>query len=136
MRELPRDTASYRRLHEMMAGAARSQLLSTALSLKVFDALDSKKFRDAAQTAKTLGTHSENTRYFLDALTTLGVLEKRNGSYRNLPLAEKFLRSDSEYYLAPLFSLVKEMSVDSLTEIETLVRNGPMSEGAQMEFSG
>ena len=132
MKELPRETSSYRQLHEMMVGAARSQLLSTALSLKVFDMLDGQNYRDAAGVATALGAHPENTRHFLDALTVLGLLEKKSGSYRNLPLAEKFLRSESEYYLAPLLSLIKEMSVDSLTELESLVKNGPLPANEQI----
>jgi predicted O-methyltransferase YrrM len=126
MKELPRDPLSYRPLHEMLIGATRAHLLKSAMSLRVFDVLEPDTFKSGADVAEALGTHPGNTGHFLDTLTTIGLLEKRQGSYRNLPVTEKFLTSGSAYFIGALFSLVRQMSVDSLANVEELVRNGPL----------
>lgn len=135
MKELPRNTLSYKPLHQMMIGATRSRLFTSAMSLGIFDALDTNRFRSAVDIALTIGTHSDNTGHFLDTLVTIGLLEKHQGGYRNTELAEKFLKSESEYHIGPLFSLVKQMSVESLADIEQLVRKGPLAQEQQANIA-
>lgn len=125
MKSLPKDLTTFKPLHDMLIGATRARLLETGLSFKIFDYLEQGSYRTDAEVAAQMGTHPVNTRHFLDSLTTIGLVEKRRGSYRNLHATEKFLKTTSEYYVGPLFTMIREMSVSSLDNIEELVRKGP-----------
>lgn len=125
MKSLPKDLTTFTPLHEMLMCATRSRLLETGLSLQIFDCLEQDSYRTGAEVAAKIGTHAVNTRYFLDSLTTIGLVEKREGSYRSLPATEKFLKTTSEYYVGPLFSMIRKMSINALGNIEELVRKGP-----------
>ena len=123
MKQMPLQVPSFRPLHKMLTGAISSRLLQGGLNLKIFDAL--QDWRTAEQTAAELGTDTANTEYFMDALTNIGLLEKRRGRYRNMPLTNQYLSSASEYYAGDLFAMIRQMSIDPLDHLEDLIRKGP-----------
>ena len=123
MPSLPMEPQSFRPLHEIMVGQIRSRLLQAGLDLKVFDLLG--EFRTAAEVAAAMNAHQANTRLFLDALANLGLVDKEKEQYRNAPLAAQFLSSGSSLYLGPLLSMVKQMSLDTLNDLEERIRRGP-----------
>lgn len=122
MTSLPMETTSFKPLHDMLTGQIHARLLQAGLTLKVFDVLSAGRTADEA--AAEMGTHKNNTRFFLDAMTTIGLIEKKGGRYRNAPLAQHYLVSDAPVYLGPLFQLIQASSIDPLARIEEFIRNG------------
>ena len=123
MPSLPMGTSTFGPLHEMMLGQIGSRLLQAGLNLGVFDLLC--EFQTARETAAEMGAHETNTRLFLDALANLGLLEKKDGCYRNSCLASDFLVSGSNLFLGSFLNMAKKMSLDPLDDLEALVREGP-----------
>jgi SAM-dependent methyltransferase len=133
MKPLPKETLSYRPLYEITQGALYNKILQAGLSLKVFDQLG--EYRTAEEAAQAISAHPDNTRHFLNALATIGLLEKKQGRFRNLPVTDRFLNSSSECYLGPLFRIIQEMSIDSLEDLESLVLQGPCPPDPDEDFS-
>ncbi len=123
MKQMPPKVPSFKPLHKMLTGAISSRLLLGGLNLKIFDVLED--WRTAEQTAAELGTNAGSTEYFMDALTNIGLLEKRGGRYRNMPMTNQYLSSASGYYVGDLFAMIRQMSIDPLEHLEDLVRKGP-----------
>ena len=121
MNPLPSDRTSFRPLYDLLTGAIGSRLITAALELQVFDSLE--HYRSCAEISERLGTQSARTGFFLDALVTLGLLQKRRSEYINTADANRFLRSDSPLYLGPLFKMVRQMSIDPLDQLpESLLK--------------
>ncbi|ADK84682.1 Methyltransferase type 12 [Desulfarculus baarsii DSM 2075] len=133
MKTPPQATNSWKGLHDLLNGAVGAKLLRAGLELRVFDALGD--YRSAAEAATAIGAHPENTRLFLDGLTCLGLLEKRQGRYRNLPATQEYLTSASELFLGPLFGMIQTMSIDALDDLATQVRQGPSPAGQADDFA-
>lgn len=70
-----------------------SQVLLCSVKLKVFDFLD--EFITAETLSKKIKVNSRALRMLLDALTSLGFLEKKNNQYKNKGKYSEFLKSDS-----------------------------------------
>lgn len=93
MKPLPSQRPSFKPLHKMLTGAISSRLLMGGLTLGVFNVLGN--WQIAEQVATDLDTDTGNTECILDGLTNIGLLEKREGRYRNLPLSNIYLSSRS-----------------------------------------
>ena len=78
MKTLPLVDTSYKHLHDLILAPIRSRLLMAGIELGVFDELDA--YRSAENIAAAIGSHAENTNTerFLNALTTIGLLEKKD----------------------------------------------------------
>ncbi len=72
-----------------------------------------------------LAAHPGNTRLFLDALTALGLAEKKQGRYANTPLADRYLRRGSPTYLGGLAGNLKGMEHRNLPRLTELLKSGP-----------
>jgi len=121
MMQLPEVSVSYECLVGMFIAPIRSKLLFTGIELKVFNQLSEPKSADAV--AKAIGTHPGNTRVFLDGLAAMDLLQKKNGMYRNLPVAQAFLVEDSPTYLGAMLQMMhSDYSLENLSE---LVKEGP-----------
>ena len=118
MKKLPEVNIDYAGLYTMLIDPIRSALLLTGIELKVFNQLSEPKSADAV--AKAIGTHPKNTRAFLDGLASIDLLEKKNGLYRNSPLAQVFLVEDSPTFLGRLLSFMKP----DVQMLETLPQAG------------
>jgi acetylserotonin N-methyltransferase len=71
-----------------------SKAMFTAASLGVFDALETSPM-NAPQLATRLGTHAGALERLLNACAYLGLVEKKDGIYRNTPNASRYLVSAS-----------------------------------------
>jgi acetylserotonin N-methyltransferase len=84
---------------DLMEAFRRSKCLFAGVSLGLFDLL-----HDAPQSplalAETCGCAREPLARLLDGLCALGLLERQDGLYRNLPVASAFLRRASSQTLA------------------------------------
>ncbi len=133
MTGLPKEEASYRSLFELLNGALKSRLMVSGLELGIFGLLN--KPVGARDLAEKADLHPVNTARFLDALTTIGLLEKKDGLYRNNSLSRTFLSSSSPTYIGDLLLLCQRMTLDSLDRIPVLVRKGPSAARTALEFA-
>jgi hypothetical protein len=116
----------------MLIAPIRSKLLLTGIELKVFDYLSEPTSADAV--AKTIGTHRRNTRVFLDSLVAIDLLQKKDGRYRNLPIAQVFLVQSSPTYLGRLFTFIKPDD-KFLQNLPKRVKEGPPPPPEKPPFS-
>jgi ubiquinone/menaquinone biosynthesis C-methylase UbiE len=118
-------------LYRMVFTPIRSKLLLTGIKLKLFNQLSKPQSSDTV--SKALGTNSRNTKIFLDALTAIGLLQKKKRLYRNSSLAETFLVEDSPtYFGGGLLMMHSEFSLENLLE---LVKEGPPLTSEKVSFS-
>ena len=132
MKPLPRVNQDFRALHDMVSAPIRTRLLMAGIELGIFDEMST--LRPAEDIAAAIGGHPGNTERFLNALATIGLVEKRDGKFQNLPETAAFLVSGKPSYLGPLFRLAKAMCLDSLDDLPGLVRNGPNPESRERAF--
>ncbi len=111
-----------------------------AIELSLFDAL--KEPVTSEEVARKLSTHAGNTKFFLDGLVCCDLAEKKDGLYRNTPVAETFLTSDSPTYLGDFLTRTSKILLQLSGDMMPLIKNGPQKEtregyeGAQDVWSG
>jgi SAM-dependent methyltransferase len=123
MKKLPEVNVSFEDLHRMLIGPIKSKLLLTGIELGVFNHLSEP--RSANAVAEALGTHSENTRLFLDGLTASNLLEKNVGLYRNTAVTQTFLVEGRPTFLGQMFTLQAQMWDPAINDMSRLVNEGP-----------
>jgi predicted O-methyltransferase YrrM len=121
LKKFPEVNQSFEDLIKMILAPIRSKLLLTGIELKVFNLLSEPKSANAI--AQALYTHSSNTEIFLDSLTAIDLLQKKNGLYRNSPIAQTFLVDKSPTYVGALLQLTH--SQISLENLSKLIKEGP-----------
>jgi ubiquinone/menaquinone biosynthesis C-methylase UbiE len=72
---------------------------------------------------------------FLDALTSIGLLQKKGGVYRNSPITEVFLVESSQTFLGEYFEGVARSHSPVLENLLTLVKEGPVPTPETTPFS-
>lgn len=80
-------------LFETIRAFMPSRVILTALELDVFTALH--EGCNAGELAKRLSADPRGTEMLLNALVSLGLLQKQNGTFRNTPTAARFLAEGS-----------------------------------------
>jgi len=75
--------------------------------------------------AAQLSTHPVYTRFLLDGLTALALLDKKDGCYRNRPDTQAALHTQSPAYQGRMFSMMDKMSSGVLADMDHTVRFGP-----------
>jgi hypothetical protein len=103
MKKLPEVNVSFEELYGMLVAPIRSKLLLTGIELGVFNQLSEP--RSANAVAEALGTHSENTRLFLDGLAASKIVEKNDGLYQNTAVTQTFLVEGRSTFLGQMFTL-------------------------------
>jgi len=132
MKKLPEVNLTYENLYMMLIAPIRSKLLLTGIELKVFNVLSKPKSSEDA--AKALGTNPRNTRFFLDSLAAIDILQKKDGLYKNAPIAQTFLTEKSPTYLGRLLPLMKA-DEQFLQNLPKLVKQGPPPPQEKPSFS-
>lgn len=122
MKKLPEVNQSYEDLFKMLLAPIRSKLLLTGIELKVFNALSEPRSADAV--AQAIGTHPRNTSVFLNGLTAMDLLQKKDGLYSNSPIAQAFLVENSPTFVGRLFTVMKPDD-QVLQNLHQLVKEGP-----------
>ena len=108
-------------LLRLATGGLATQALGFALHHRLFDALE-----DAASAGDIAAPRELNVQALaeiLDALVAVGILERRDGLYRNLELASRYLREESSQSLRPALLLQARTSVP-WTQLESYAREG------------
>ncbi len=127
--ELPDLDVSPEPIYRMLFASIRSKVLLTALDLRVFDRLSRPK--TVADAAGEMGSHPDNTRILLDALASCGLLGKKNGLYRNTPVAQAFLVRETPAYLGAGLIAQAGMYDKMLHDLPGLVKEGPPASSAE-----
>lgn len=108
-------------LRMMWGGFWTARILMTANNYCVFDHLQSS--RTAAELAASLGTDLRATIIILDALTALQLLKKRGSSYRNAPLATRFLVTGTPHYQGDILRHADSLW-KSWSQLDTVLATG------------
>ena len=122
MEKLPMAESSFTDLNNIAKAPIYSRLMLTGIELGVFDEMT--RFRPAGEIAASLDAHAGNTELFLNALVTIGLVEKKGGAFRNSPESQEFLVQKSPAYMGDYFLLVQQVCVNSLDGLLSLVKNG------------
>jgi hypothetical protein len=101
----------------------RSRLLIAAIELELFDTLESGP-ADQEKLQADLGLHPRGTRDFLDALTSLGLLERTADGYRNTPAASRYLVSTNPAYVGTFVRMTTAFMGRSSDDFAQTLRNG------------
>lgn len=133
------DTAAVRRIvqpgaevadwrdHLIQSGLGfwRAKVLLSAVELGVFTELGDDTELDAGALRERLGLHGRGLRDFLDALVSLGLLERDAGRYRNTAAAAAFLdRARPKTYVGGLLEVANERWYDVWGNLTTALRTG------------
>ena len=85
-----------------LANAFRaSRVFLTAFELDLFSVLGSES-KSSEETASAIKTDLRATDRLMNALSSIGLLEKKNGKFKNIPAAEKFLVKGKPGYMVGL----------------------------------
>ena len=110
-------------IYDIINGRTKTQLLMTSIELKIFDHLENSQSSRAV--AARLNTNPMYTRFLLDGLTALHLLDKKEGCYRNRSNTQAVLHSQSPAYQGEMFSMMEQMSATVLADMGHTVRSGP-----------
>ena len=88
-------------------GFMASKTLLSAIELGVFTQLSDGP-RSAEELMSSLGLHERSARDFLDALVSLGMLDRENGLYKNTPQTSEFLVRGKLNYLGGMLEMANE----------------------------
>ena len=133
VKNLPEVDISFRDLHRMYIASIRSKLMLTGIELKVFNQLSKPKSAEAV--AQAIGTNPRNTELFLNSLVAIDLLKKKDGLYRNSPIAQTFLMEKSPTYLGQLFAIMTSWDSPVFENLSKLVREGPPPKPETSTFS-
>lgn len=81
-----------------------ARALHTAVSLDLFSALAARPM-SAGDLARSLGTHPRATEMLLNALCSMGLVDKRQDAYDNSAVARLFLQQGSDYFQGQLIGM-------------------------------
>ena len=121
--ELPRTNQSYKPLFDLFTSFLKCGIMFTGLELRFFDGLENPV--SAPDLAREMNLDPLNAARFLDALAVAGLIDKKQGLYRNRELAQTFLTSHSPTYVGDLLSIYHEMCAGDHKQMADLVRRGP-----------
>jgi predicted O-methyltransferase YrrM len=130
MKQLPEVNASFENLYGMLIAPIRSKLLLAGIELKVFNHLGEPKTADAV--ASVIGSHTANTRLFLDGLAACDLVTKKDGTYQNTTTAQEFLVEGSQTYLGEMLTYQSQFTI-GLNDLPKLVREGPPPPSPEMD---
>lgn len=108
-------------IREIAYAFQASRILLTAYELGVFSAIGDRS-ETSESIAGTLGTDWRATDRLLNAVAALGLLEKKEGSFRNSPAGLRFLLPSSPDYMSGLMHTVHLW--DTWTTLTDAVKRG------------
>ena len=98
-------------------------MLTSAVDLRVFN--HTVEPTTSNDVAGSIGTHPGNTELFLNALASIGLLEKKDGAYRNTELTDAFLVEDKETSLGGYLKFIETFLFKTADDMKTAIVNGP-----------
>lgn len=125
VKKLPELGVIFPDLYSMLLEPIRSKTLIVGAQLKVFDQLSEPK--SASAVAKAVETHPGNTRFLLDTLVAMGFLHKKDGLYRNRPVAQTFLVEESSTSVSQFLVYFSQRCESVINNMLNLIKEGPSS---------
>jgi len=124
VKPLPQVDIPFTGLYDTLVQPIFARMLLTAIELGVLDHTNAPVSADAI--ARAIATHPGNTALLLNGLTAMGLLEKNDGLYSNVPVSETFLSHDSPTYLGKLLAdSSSEWFAPLVENMTALVKDGP-----------
>ncbi len=111
------------KLLDMIYAPMYTKTLFAAIELDIFSELKTAKLHN--EVAKKLELHSDNTKFLLNGLVAMELLEKEEGLYKNTPLANKYLLRDSEWFIGDHLMVYHNGAGFEDTDLVKLVKDGP-----------
>jgi len=100
-----------------------AKLVLTGVEVGLFTALEGNPGTEA-ELSDRLGLHPRTTKFFLDALAELGVLDRRGDRYANSEAASTFLNADADGYLGGFLAWADRVMYPAWGQLSTLLRTG------------
>ena len=100
-----------------------SRVLSSAVELGVFTEL-AKSSKDEEQLRKSLKLHPRGARDFFDALTSMGLLRRRNGVYGNTKETSFYLDKSKPTYIGDIIKLDARPLYKKFSFLTSVLRTG------------
>jgi hypothetical protein len=119
--------------HIMQVGLGfwASRTLLSAIEMEVFTEL-AKHPEDLATLQGRLGLHPRSARDFLDTLTALGFLDRRDGQYHNTPSTAQFLDKHKPSYIGGILEMAAQRLYPFWGHLTTALRTGqPQNESRE-----
>lgn len=110
---------------DLISGYRKAKILFVAASLDLFSCTAGDGL-PAEAVSKRLGTDLRATRIFLDALTGMGFLKRKNMAYRNSGLSDKFLVPGVKEYLGNNLCY-QDIIWDAWGELGNVIKSGKTS---------
>ena len=112
-----------------------SKVLLSAVELELFTEL-AKHPETLTELSARLGLHARSARDFLDALVSLGFLERRDGVYYNTPSTDLFLDKRKPSYLGGMLEMANQRLYRFWGDLTTALRTGePQNETSRGDAS-
>jgi len=127
----PRSKAFSTLIMKSLEGLKRYYLIMTAWESGLFDCTVTPKTHQ--DLAKQLGYQEIMTQMFCDALTELGLLIKKDGTYVNSPLAHNYLSRSSSRCMTNTLQNMKT-NAKRWNQLATSLRDGPIIKDKQDMF--
>ena len=118
----PNSTGPGRILEQIMAFYG-SRVVISAVELGLFTSLAGKSMT-CEQISAEIGLHARGARDFLDALVSLGLLDRADGSYRNSPDSELHLVVGEPGYVGGYARMADSMLFDVWSKLTEALRTG------------
>lgn len=107
----------------LLSGYQKSRILISAVSAGIFEALAGARLLSVEEIALATHTAPRPLRIVLDALTGMGLLEKRGELYFSSPDAREFLEPGSPYFMGDI-ALHHDNLWYSWSTLDTVLRSG------------
>lgn len=120
-----------KQLLNMIYAPMYTKTLFTALELEVFSELKAEKLH--TEVAESLKLHPENTKFLLNALAGMELLEKNGGRYKNSELVSKYLLRDSEWFIGDHLRVYNGGAGFDGVDMLKLIKEGPGSDAEGKE---
>jgi ubiquinone/menaquinone biosynthesis C-methylase UbiE len=117
-----------REIKEIWSAFQSSRALITANNYRIFDYLEESK--TSGKLAKEINTDKRATEILLDALTGIGLLNKKDDEYKNTKSASGFLVSGSLYYQGDIIRHADSMW-KSWSNLDSVLTTGNPSRGGR-----
>ena len=130
--KLPKLDVDYGELYQMIYSPIKSKLLLTGIELKIFNYLS--KPISAEAVAKNIKAHPNNMRLFLNGLTAIDLIQKKDGLYQNTPVTQNFLVDNTLTYVGQMLTFMARADAP-LENLTKLVKEGPPPRQAELSIS-
>jgi ubiquinone/menaquinone biosynthesis C-methylase UbiE len=119
---LPKIEIDVELIYEIQEKSLQYSILMAAIEHKVFSNLTAPLPSD--QLAMQIQTDPFLTEKLLDALTTMGFVEKKNGHYCNTPFSNMYLVKGRELYQGNVYKFMDRMERNGYTQFSKMLRTG------------